>query len=68
MSEVNTATKIQPIPEGSSFFIMSQTNRFLNYLLIFVYVALLSLTQVEIMVGSILKKFSRRVFLARGIF
>lgn len=30
MSEVNTATKIQPIPEGSSFFIMSQTNRFLN--------------------------------------
>ncbi|XP_028900764.2 muscle calcium channel subunit alpha-1 isoform X2 [Zeugodacus cucurbitae] len=28
MSEVNTATKIQPIPEGSSFFIMSQTNRF----------------------------------------
>ncbi|KNC23831.1 Voltage-dependent calcium channel type D subunit alpha-1 [Lucilia cuprina] len=28
MSEVNTATKIQPIPEGSSFFLFSQTNRF----------------------------------------
>ncbi|CAD7000897.1 unnamed protein product [Ceratitis capitata] len=28
MSEVITSSKIQPIPEGSSFFIMSQTNRF----------------------------------------
>ncbi|XP_067614168.1 muscle calcium channel subunit alpha-1 [Eurosta solidaginis] len=30
MSEVNTATKIMPIPEGSSFFIMSHKNRKLS--------------------------------------
>ncbi|XP_043070635.1 voltage-dependent calcium channel type D subunit alpha-1 isoform X2 [Drosophila grimshawi] len=28
MSEVNTATKILPIPPGTSFFLFSQTNRF----------------------------------------
>ncbi|KAH8273691.1 hypothetical protein KR018_008850, partial [Drosophila ironensis] len=28
MSEVNTATKIQPIPPGTSFFLFSQKNRF----------------------------------------
>jgi hypothetical protein len=28
MSEVNAATKIQPIPPATSFFIFSQKNRF----------------------------------------
>lgn len=31
MSEVNTATKILPIPPGTSFFLFSQTNRFLCF-------------------------------------
>lgn len=30
MSEVNVATKILPIPSASSFFVFSQTNRFLS--------------------------------------
>lgn len=28
MSDVNTATKIIPIPPGSAFFLFGQTNRF----------------------------------------
>jgi len=35
MSEVNTATKILPIPPGTSFFLFSQTNRFLCLSFIF---------------------------------
>lgn len=31
MSEVNAATKTQPIPAASSFFLFSQTNRFYDF-------------------------------------
>jgi hypothetical protein len=34
MSEVNAATKIQPIPKATSFFLFSHSNRF-NFLLFF---------------------------------
>lgn len=32
MSEVNAATKTQPIPAASSFFVFSQTNRFYDFI------------------------------------
>lgn len=34
MSDVNMATKIIPIPPGSSFFLFGQTNRFYSLLLL----------------------------------
>lgn len=37
MSEVNAATKIQPIPPATSFFIFAQSNRFHFFVIYFVF-------------------------------
>jgi hypothetical protein len=35
MSEVNAVNKVIPIPAASSFFVFSQTNRFLSFFYLF---------------------------------